>query len=70
MTPQLTSAPEPFADRIPDLERLLPLVMNTGIDTRHFAAPTAWLLTSHDLAEKSAMSVREATRLSARAARG
>ena len=62
-------AREQFAGRIPDLERLLPLFMNTGIDTRHFAAPTDWFLTSHDLAEKSAMYVREATSLSAQAAR-
>jgi alkylresorcinol/alkylpyrone synthase len=57
-----------FADRIPDLERLLPLFTNAGIETRYFAAPQEWFFASHDLAEKSAMYVREATRLSAEAA--
>ncbi len=57
-----------FADRIPGLERLLPLFTNAGIQTRYFAAPREWFDTSHDLAEKSAMYVREATRLSAEAA--
>jgi alkylresorcinol/alkylpyrone synthase len=57
-----------FADRIPDLERLLPLFANSGIRTRYFAAPQEWFFTGHDLAEKSDLYVREATRLSAEAA--
>ena len=57
-----------FAGRIPDLERLLPLFENAGIRTRYFAAPQEWFFTDHDLAEKSAMYAREATRLSAEAA--
>ena len=57
-----------FAGRIPDLERLLGVFANSGIDTRHFAAPTDWFLEPRDLAEKSALYVREATRLSAEAA--
>jgi len=57
-----------YAERIPDLERLLPLFTNAGIQTRYFAAPQEWFFTGHDLAEKSAMYVQEATRLSAEAA--
>lgn len=57
-----------FADKIPDLERLLPLFANSGIRTRYFAAPQEWFFRGHDLAEKSDMYVREATRLSAEAA--
>lgn len=61
-------ARQKFAGRIPDLERLLPLFTNAGIETRYFAAPQEWFFVDHDLAEKSAMYVREATRLSAEAA--
>ena len=61
-------AREMFADHIPGLERLLPLFTNAGIQTRYFAAPREWFSTNHDLAERSAMYVREATRLSAEAA--
>ena len=58
-----------YAGRVPDLERLLPVFANSGIDTRHFAAPVEWFLEPHGLAEKSVLYVREATRLSAEAAR-
>ncbi len=57
-----------FAERIPDLERMLPLFTNAGIQTRYFAAPQEWFFADHDLAERSAMYAREATRLSAEAA--
>lgn len=61
-------AREKFTGRIADLERLLPLFEHAGIDTRYFAASQEWFFTEHDLAEKSAMYAREATRLSAAAA--
>lgn len=64
----LEFARQMFGERIPDLERLLPLFANAGIKTRYFAAPQEWFFTNHDLAEKSAMYAREATRLSAEAA--
>lgn len=57
-----------FAASMPDLERLLPLFDNAGIRTRYFAAPREWFEDEHDLAEKSAVYAREATRLSASAA--
>jgi len=62
-------ARERFAGRVPDLDRLLSVFEHAGIRTRYFAVPEEWFFTSHDLAEKSALYVREATRLSARAAR-
>lgn len=58
-----------FSGRVPDLDRLLSVFDHAGIRTRYFAVPEEWFFTSHDLAEKSAIYVREATRLSARAAR-
>lgn len=57
-----------FAEKIPDFERLLPLFANAGIRTRYFAASQEWFFADHDLAEKSALYAREATRLSAEAA--
>jgi alkylresorcinol/alkylpyrone synthase len=57
-----------FAGRLPDLERLLQVFTNAGIETRYFAAPQDWFASGHDLAEKSALYAREATRLSAEAA--
>ena len=56
-----------FQDKVPDIERLLPLFTNAGIDTRYFCVPQEWFFTAHDLAEKSARYVVEATKLSARA---
>lgn len=61
-------ARQKFAGSFPDLERLMPLFTHAGIQTRYFAAPQEWFDTDHDLAEKSAMYAREATRLSAEAA--
>jgi len=57
-----------FAGHIPDLARLLRVFTHAGIDTRYFATPQEWFLSEHDLAEKSALYAREATRLSAAAA--
>lgn len=57
-----------FGDHIPNLERLMPLFTNAGIETRYFAADQEWFRGDHGLAEKSAVYVREATLLSAAAA--
>jgi alkylresorcinol/alkylpyrone synthase len=61
-------ARQKFTGRIPDLERLMPLFTHAGIDTRYFVVPQEWFFTDHDLAERSAIYAREATRLSAEAA--
>jgi alkylresorcinol/alkylpyrone synthase len=60
---------EVFGDRMPGLERLLPLFTNTGIETRYFVGEPAWYREPHDLAERSALYVEAATGLSARATR-
>ncbi len=57
-----------FSQHIQELDRLLPLFGNAGIETRYFSAPREWFRAAHDLAEKSALYVKEATRLSALAA--
>lgn len=57
-----------FAAALPDLERLMPLFTHSGIDTRYFAVPQEWFFEHHDLAERSARYVTEATRLSEQAA--
>lgn len=57
-----------FAGRIPHLADRMSLFANAGIEARYFAAPQEWFFDEHDLAEKSALYTREATRLSAAAA--
>ncbi|MBK7670254.1 MAG: hypothetical protein IPJ24_02520 [bacterium] len=57
-----------FAAALPDLERLMPLFTHAGIETRYFAVPQEWFFEHHDLAERSARYVTEATRLSEQAA--
>jgi len=57
-----------FGRRIPNIDRLLPLFTNAGIETRYFVAPPAWFEETHDLAERSAMYVEAALELSTRAA--
>ena len=61
-------ARQKFTGRIPDLERLLTVFTNAGIQKRYFATSEEWFFTEHDLAEKSLVYTREATRLSAEAA--
>ena len=63
-----TFARAKFAAAVPDIERLMPLFTHAGIDTRYFAAPQEWFFEHHDLAERSALYVTEATRLSEQAA--
>lgn len=58
-----------FADRISDIERLMPLFLNTGIESRYFAAPPEWFTTTHSLDEKNELYIRQATELTATAAR-
>jgi alkylresorcinol/alkylpyrone synthase len=59
-----------FADRPPgDLERLLPVYANAGIETRYSCVPLEWYDEDHGWAEKNALYVRHALELSERAAR-
>lgn len=58
-----------FSQSALDIDRLLPLFENAGIETRYFSAPPAWFRTPHSLAEKNEIYVEAATDLAAAAAR-
>jgi alkylresorcinol/alkylpyrone synthase len=42
-----------FRDSLPDVERLLPLFDNSGIERRHAAMPLPWLIQGHGFAERN-----------------
>jgi alkylresorcinol/alkylpyrone synthase len=52
-----------------DVERLLQVFGNAGIETRYFCAPPTWLQQPHTLAEKNARYIDAATELCATAGR-
>lgn len=56
-----------FAESTPDIDRLLPLFGNAGIESRYFSAPPAWFKEPHSLAEKNLKYVEAATALAAEA---
>jgi alkylresorcinol/alkylpyrone synthase len=58
-----------FKDRVKDVQRLLPIFENSGVQTRYFAAPPEWFETDHSLEEKNQIYIRTATELGATAAR-
>jgi alkylresorcinol/alkylpyrone synthase len=59
-----------FAERPPaDLERLLPVYANAGIESRYSCVPLEWYAKPRGWAEKNALYVRHALELSERAAR-
>lgn len=59
-----------FAERPrEDLERLLPVYANAGIETRYSCVPLEWYEEDHGWTEKNALYVRHALELSERAAR-
>jgi alkylresorcinol/alkylpyrone synthase len=59
-----------FAGRAPeDLERLLPVYANAGIETRYSCVPLDWYGRNHGWAEKNELYVRHALDLSEQAAR-
>jgi len=58
-----------FSANTPDIDRLLPLFGNTGVDTRYFSAPPDWFGKPHTLAEKNSLYVEAATSLAATAIR-
>ena len=55
-----------FQSRLRDVERLMPVFDNAGIENRYFSAPIEWLAKPHSLAEKNEAYIRSATELSAR----
>lgn len=61
-------AREHFGLHIPELEKYLPIFLNTGIDTRYFCVPPEWFLSSKSLSEKNRTYIEWATRLGHQAA--
>lgn len=57
-----------FDGRLRDLNRLLPIFANSGIKTRYFSRPVAWMVQPHSLAERNEAYIQCATDLSANAA--
>ncbi|HZG77509.1 MAG TPA: 3-oxoacyl-[acyl-carrier-protein] synthase III C-terminal domain-containing protein [Paenibacillus sp.] len=58
-----------FGASVPQLDRLLPIFENSGIEARHFCVPLEWFLLPHGAEEKHALFVEHATALAERAAR-
>lgn len=56
-----------YDSKIDDLDRLLKVFDNSGIETRYFSRPLEWLRAPHTLAEKNEAYIRSATDLSAEA---
>src|SRR5215470_12155442 len=52
-----------------EIERLLPVFGNAGIDTRHFCMPGDWYLAPHGWAERSRLYVQHSVNLLAEVAR-
>jgi alkylresorcinol/alkylpyrone synthase len=57
-----------FREGLPDIERLLPLFDNSGIEQRHSAMPPAWHLAGHGFAERNRAFIAAAEALLAEAA--
>ena len=58
-----------FQDRIENIDRLLPIFQNAGIDTRYFSAPIEWFEQDHSFEEKNRVYIRSATELGTSAVR-
>ena len=58
-----------FSDKIDELDRLLPLFDNTGIESRYFTRPLDWFSEAHSLEEKNRIYIESATSLCAEASR-
>jgi alkylresorcinol/alkylpyrone synthase len=58
-----------FGGRFENMERLLPLFENAGIDRRHFVVAEAWFESEHSLEEKNSLYIKWATDLGESASR-
>ncbi|MEW9669134.1 type III polyketide synthase [Ammoniphilus sp. 3BR4] len=56
-----------FSDVFADIDRLLDLFENTGIDTRHFCVPLDWFKEAHQFKEKNELYIRTAKDLARQA---
>ncbi len=59
----LSFARSHFGPHIPDLERLLPIFANSGIESRYLSVPIDWLDQVHSLEEKNRLYIETATEL-------
>jgi alkylresorcinol/alkylpyrone synthase len=57
-----------FSETFRDVERLLPVFDNSGIENRHFCVPAEWFGDNHGFPEKNALYVEHALNLSDKAA--
>lgn len=62
-------ARELFKDKLAEIDRLLPIFENAGIETRYFSRPIDWYGQPHTLSEKNQIYIEEATRLGGIAAK-
>jgi alkylresorcinol/alkylpyrone synthase len=58
-----------FSESGRNVERLMPVFDNSGVQTRHFCVPLPWLDEAHTFPEKNELYVKHALELSERAAR-
>lgn len=58
-----------FSESGRDVERLLPVFDNSGVETRHFCVPLEWLDEMHTFPEKNALYVKNALELAEEASR-
>ncbi|RXT08135.1 type III polyketide synthase [Ammoniphilus sp. CFH 90114] len=56
-----------FSDVFADIDRLLTIFENTGIDTRHFCVPIDWFKEGHQFKEKNELYIENATALGGQA---
>jgi alkylresorcinol/alkylpyrone synthase len=58
-----------FGGKVPDIERLLSVFVNSGIESRYFSVPAEWFNQPHSIAEKNRLYIESATDLCAEASR-
>jgi alkylresorcinol/alkylpyrone synthase len=57
-----------FGPHLNDLEKYLPVFLNTGIETRYFCVPPEWFFSAKSFSEKNQTYIEQATELSNQAA--
>ena len=57
-----------FSGHVHDIDRLLPIFVNSGIESRYFSKPADWFSHPHSIAEKNHIYIESATDLCAKAA--
>lgn len=58
-----------FGDHLPDVDRLLAVFENVGVDDRYFAVPASWFESEHDLRHRNGVYAEAAVTLSTRSAK-